>query len=121
MKYKGRGDMPRPFPWRKPAPSQYTLNPIFAGKIVRGEVRERFKRAVLKTAVAERPPGVRIPPSPPVTRPPAAAKLFSDGRIHSVAMNLFPTGLPLHLPPGFRYQPDFLSVEEEAALTELLA
>ena len=33
----------------------------------RGEVCEWLKQAVLKTAVPERVPGVRIPPSPPCT------------------------------------------------------
>ena len=33
----------------------------------RGEVAERLKAAVLKTAVLETVPWVRIPPSPPTT------------------------------------------------------
>ena len=36
-----------------------------AHAMVYGEVAERFKAAVLKTAVGSRPPRVRIPPSPP--------------------------------------------------------
>src|SRR4029453_6308642 len=34
-----------------------------------GEVPERPNGAVLKTAVSERAPGVRIPPSPPISTP----------------------------------------------------
>src|SRR5437588_4482441 len=37
-------------------------------RMIRGGVRERSKRAVLKTVGPARVPGVRIPPPPPLSR-----------------------------------------------------
>ena len=45
-------------------------------KKVYGEVAERFKAAVLKTAVDVSPPWVRIPPSPPNKKSPEVSGLF---------------------------------------------
>src|SRR5205085_9241146 len=42
-----------------------TWIPACAGMTKHGGVAERFKAPVLKTGVAEMPPWVRIPPSPP--------------------------------------------------------
>jgi hypothetical protein len=42
-------------------------------RVPRGGVAEWFKAAVLKTAVPETVPWVRIPPSPPTTRNPREA------------------------------------------------
>jgi hypothetical protein len=53
----------------------------------RGEVCERLKQAVLKTAVPERVPGVRIPPSPPASLP--IRERFSDSRQNAPIPGVF--------------------------------